>query len=106
MNEGEEAVINAEVSDDGDLSELTYVWQTTSGSIVGDGESVTFIAPEVDENTEVTITLTVTDSEATDSESINITVNDLGDGDGDGDVITAMIWDPDYVYPDGLCYLY
>ncbi|MFY2509775.1 glycosyl hydrolase family 18 protein [Vibrio pectenicida] len=103
VNEGEEAVINAEVSDDGDLSELTYVWQTTEGSINGEGESVTFIAPEVDENTEVTITLTVTDAEgATDSESINITVNDQ---DGGGEPGDYPAWDPEETYSDICTYV-
>ena len=87
VNELEEASISADVDDDGDLSELTYVWQTTSGSIVGEGQSVTFVAPEVDEDTVATITLTVTDGEgAATSDSIDINVINLDDGDsGDGD---------------------
>ena len=98
VNELEEASISADVDDDGDLSELTYVWQTTSGSIVGEGQSVTFVAPEVDEDTVATITLTVTDGEgAATSDSIDINVINLDDGDGGDNAYPE--WDSTLGYP-------
>ena len=62
------------IANDSDGDNLTYVWEASSGSISGSGNSVTWLAPSSEGN--FSISCKVLDGNGgEDSESLNITVN-------------------------------
>ena len=72
LNIGDTTTITATVNYSGDASALDFIWKVSNGRIVGDGNSVVYVAPESAGTN--TITLEVTDGNVSDRQDIRIEV--------------------------------
>ena len=73
LNIGDTTTINATVSYSGNSAVLVYEWNASGGRIVGDGDTVVYVAPESAGT--YTITLEVTDGTVAERNDIRIEVN-------------------------------
>ncbi|MFA5059957.1 MAG: PKD domain-containing protein, partial [Candidatus Omnitrophota bacterium] len=78
VSEGAMVTVYAAVNDDGNI--VSYDWQASEGIVlqVVDDLTVTFVAPQVDQDANYTISLTVTDNDnLTATDSVRVTVKDI-----------------------------
>jgi hypothetical protein len=73
LNIGDTTTINATVNYSGDSAVLVYEWNASGGRIVGNGDSVVYVAPESAGT--YTISLEVSDGTVTERNDIRIEVN-------------------------------
>ncbi|MDE0484260.1 MAG: hypothetical protein OXI67_16895 [Candidatus Poribacteria bacterium] len=73
LNIGDTTTINATVSYSGNSAVLVYEWNASGGRIVGDGDTVVYVAPESAGT--YTITLEVSDGTVAERNDIRIEVN-------------------------------
>ena len=73
LNIGDTTTINATVNYSGNPAVLVYEWNATGGKIIGDGDSVVYVAPESAGT--YTISLEVSDRTVTERNDIRIEVN-------------------------------
>ena len=103
LNEGSLVTLDASGSSDPDLDTLTYRWTAPAGIFLSSVTALnpTFIAPEVEENTEYEISLIVNDGQL-DSEESKVTVfvenveDTLGEptrgNTSDGPIMNAIVF--------------
>ncbi len=73
LNIGDTTTITATVDYSGDASDLDYIWNVSDGRIVGEGNSIVYVAPESAGTN--TITLEVTNGNVSDKQQIRIEVS-------------------------------
>lgn len=98
VNAGDVVIVDASASSDADNDTLTYTWSVPAGlNATVDGASVSFVAPEYTQDTQLAFSVTVSDGQATDVGSTSVTVAKVSSG---GE-LCSNLWESSAVYNGG-----